>query len=461
MFTDERNLAAQARLEEELRGLICEAQAGGSRDRDRLISRCQQLLRDQIDALLRFLDKGGDTVSRDLQHLGNIGLERAIETFDPTVGLSFSLYLSQWVRAYWTRSAYVRDCLPALSFLQDEAQRDGDISRASLPTEANYNLEDLMGVVETATPAEAGPEDRVIAGILEEQLRETLEELPFLQKWVIEESFGLDGDLFCMDESLRSLLGLSVRAYRVIKKKALVNLRRRLSAETLQEGVYLHETSLKGLGDQLFFLGNLIGPGRLSQPMRGLSSIDQLAAGWQNLSRGLERLDEEHRVAVCLCHGFGGVPCRSFFEIQQILDIDAKTCNRVICSASSYLVKAFEGRPADSLQLGLKPILRPDKDFCLKVPLYFQEDLFLAEQFQALEKSASCPWPYSLPTSRGEHPWQEYFGELSLLLATCRKRSIRLGISPHSIDGGRPVGIATRLAAVSDFHSNLQKVVRL
>ena len=452
---------AQGRFEEGLRGLLRRARAGDRQGRDRLTSLCRRLLHEQIDSLLRLADEANDAVVReDLQSLGDAALEKAIETFDPAAGLNFSFYLSQWARSCWIRSPYIRNCSPARSFLRTEDRRQRDMNGALGWEAADYNFEDLAGVVVMATPAVSGLEEGVVADIMGERLKESLAGLPLLQKWSIKEAFDLDSDLFIVDASLRSVLGLSIRAHRSIRRNALLNLRRRLSAEALPPAISLGETAPRRLNDQLFFLGNLLDSDRSRQSTEWLSGIEQLAAGWQSISRGLERLDEDHQLAVYLRYGFDGAPRRSFFETQQILDIDAKTCNRVICSASSYLLRQLEGR-GGGLPSSLRPITWPTESIRLRIPLYFREDLFIAEQFQILEASASSSWRRDPPVLWSGQPWREYLEELLLLSAACRERGVRLSVSPQSVGAEQSASVEAKLTAVSDFHVNLRKLARL
>lgn len=160
LYLDAVRRAPRLPREEEHR-MAVEARAGDVYARHRLIQHSLGL----VVAFVRKLRLGAVRLDDVIQE-GNLGLIRALETFDPYAGTRFSTYAIWWIRAYIGR--YVKE---ARSIVRP---RGGKIALADLSLDASVDEEDDTTHLDRVEDVRPGPEDAFLTSESAREVRGVL-----------------------------------------------------------------------------------------------------------------------------------------------------------------------------------------------------------------------------------------------------------------------------------------------
>ena len=152
----------------------------------------------------------------DLVSEGNVGLIRAIRSYDPGRGVRFISYA-----VWWIRQAILR----ALQENPESASLDAPVSGM----DDELTLADLL-----ADEGSRGPEDAAVHEVLCRDVRALLDKLPPREMQILRQRYGVGGGKPASLEEIGARLHMTRERIRQIEKRALTHIRSTAGAGRLR-----------------------------------------------------------------------------------------------------------------------------------------------------------------------------------------------------------------------------------
>lgn len=246
---------------DEEKELARRVRAGDERARQRFIEANLRLV---VHIAKRYVPHGDPDALLDLVQEGNLGLFRAVERFDPTMGTRFSTYATYWIRQAIQRALAKQRMIrlpehvledvnrmrktrhrlyqelgrqPTSEELASELEVTEDhllrLEEASLETvslEKPIRGEDDEGATELGNLLRdlESPQPEFIANqrLLRHQIRQVVEELPPRDRTIIRMRFGLENGIPKTLAQVAETFGISRERVRQIQERALKRIRK-------------------------------------------------------------------------------------------------------------------------------------------------------------------------------------------------------------------------------------------
>lgn len=213
----------------------------------------------------------------DLVQEGNLGLLKAVERYEPSLGFRFSTYATWWIRQAITRGIADQDRMIRLPVhvgedirkvqcasrhddsLSDENHNEDQFEKIAIKTGMSAKkVERMMQIshrtISLDTPidedqnntlgdfiedrASETPDDFALVSIMKEEIEKQLSTLKPREKTILDMRFGLNGKEPCTLEEVGNYIGVTRERIRQIEAKALQKLRHPTRSKYLKDFLY-------------------------------------------------------------------------------------------------------------------------------------------------------------------------------------------------------------------------------
>jgi len=176
----------------------------------------------------------------DLINEGNMGLMRAVESYDHLKG-KFSTYATPWINQRIRRAIQGKEntIYHPVNVINDNDKKVMKTSSLDRPLDSEESKEDqtLLNIIEGPN----GIEKRVETNILSDTIKEVLEKLGDREKEIIERRFGLNGHNKQTLEGVGNEYNLSRERVRQIEEQTIEKMRHPRTARKLEQFLWLIE----------------------------------------------------------------------------------------------------------------------------------------------------------------------------------------------------------------------------